>query len=345
MKSANSPHQLIFSLLLMTFALSATYGQDVHFTQFYMQPLTVNPAQAGDFEGGFRASFINRRQWGQLGTPVETYGVGLEQKIWMNGDYLVLGGQFTNDRASQVGYVTTRGYFNSAYQRRISRHWLGVGIQVGMSRTTLDPDQTFPTQFNSSTGTFDNGLNNNEPTGILNRTFLDINVGFFWKTVYRERFRFKTGFSIAHVNKPNEAFTDNTARIPIRYLAHHSTEVILNREWSFISQSQAMYTGQAKEFITNALIKKKFSDVFSLTAGMGYRGYIINSDAALLLLGASYHYFDLGLSYDWNVSGLSANSTQKTSIEISIGVRTPERKRKPVLFKKRKPCPIYVDQT
>lgn len=332
--------------LLAFFSFAKVKCQDIHFTQFYMHPLTINPALAGDYKGGLRGSFINRRQWGQLGKPMETFGASIEQKVWLNGDYLMLGGLFLNDRAVQVGYVTTKAYFSTAYQKTISRHAFSLGIQLGMSRTSIDPDQTFPSQFNSNTGTFDNTLSNNEASGIFDGSYMDINVGFFWKTIYRERYRFKTGASIAHINRPNEAFTDQTQRVPMRYLAHHSTEILMANDWSFISQSQLMYTGQAKEFITTVNAKKEVSEVLSLMAGVGYRGYVVSSDAALLILSASYHYLDFGISYDWNVSSLSENSTQKTSVELTLAVRTPPpKRRKPVLFKKKKPCPIYVDQT
>ncbi|MEM9339390.1 MAG: PorP/SprF family type IX secretion system membrane protein [Bacteroidota bacterium] len=333
-------------LVLITFMslfLIKARGQDIHFTQFYQQPLLVNPALGGDYSGGLRASFINRRQWGQLGVPIETLAASVEQKIWLNGDYLILGGLFSNDKASQIGYVTTKGYFSSTYLKNLSRHAFGMGIQAGFSRTALDPNQTFPSQFNSTNGTFDNTLNNNEPFDFLNRSYLGINIGFFWKTIYKDRFRFKTGVSISHINMPNEAFSGGIERIPMRYLAHHSTEIILDAAWSFISQSQAMYTGQAKEFITHALVKRKFSDIVSVKGGLGYRGYLVNSDAAILLLGVSYHYMDIGVSYDWNVSDLSRDTSQKTSVEISLSVRTPPGKKRPVLYRKGKPCPIYVD--
>jgi len=264
----------------------------------------------------------------------------------MNGDYLILGGLFLNDRAAQIGYVTTKAYFSTAYEKNISRHSLSVGVQLGMSRTGLDPEQTFPSQFNSNTGLFDSGISNSENGDLFSGSYLDINVGLFWRTVYKDRFRFKTGLSLAHVNRPNEAFTNQVARVPIRYLAHHSTEIILNRKWSISSQTQVMYTNQAKEFITIMSAERKLTDFFSVAAGLGYRGYVVNSDAMLVVFSTSYYFLDLGLSYDWNVSELSANSSQKTSVELSLAVRTPPPKKlKPVLFKKNKPCPVFVDPT
>ncbi|MEM9894726.1 MAG: PorP/SprF family type IX secretion system membrane protein [Bacteroidota bacterium] len=334
---------MLCCLLTITFVCKSN-GQDIHFTQFYMHPLTINPALAGDYKGGLRASFINRRQWGQLGRPLETFGASLEQKIWLNGDYLILGGLFLNDRSVQIGYVNTKAYFSTAYEKNVSRHSISLGVQVGMSSTDLDPEQTFPAQFNATTGSFDPGLSNDENVLIFNGSYLDINVGIFWRTIYRDRMRFKTGISASHINRPNEAFSDFTARVPIRYLAHHSTEVILNQEWSVISQTQVMYANQAKEFITILSGKKKITEFFSLTAGIGYRGYVVNNDAMLAVLSTSYHFMDFGISYDWNISELSNDASQKTSVEFTLAVRTPPpRKLKPILFKKNRPCPVFVD--
>ena len=333
-------------MLSLTLIQWSSFGQDVHFTQFHMQPLTINPALAGDYKGALRGSFINRRQWGQLGIPIQTLGASTEHKIWLSGDYLILGGLFLNDKTTQIGFETNRGYFSTAYQKIVSYHVFNIGVQVGFSSTSLDPDQTFPSQFNSSTGSFDTGLTNNEPGAGFNSSYLDINIGFFWKTIYQERYRFKTGASIAHINRPNEAFTNNVSRVPLRYLAHHSTEIIINRLWTFIVRAQGMYAGQAKEFITTAGAVKNLSNVMAIGASLGYRGYIVDSDAIVGILSFKYHYVDLGLSYDWNLSDLSTNSSQKTSVEFAITVRTPPpRKRKPVLYKKSKPCPIYIDPT
>jgi len=54
-------HLLIYSLLLFT--TSVLHAQDIHWTQFTMSPLTLNPAFTGDFEGTFRIGGIYRDQY------------------------------------------------------------------------------------------------------------------------------------------------------------------------------------------------------------------------------------------------------------------------------------------
>ena len=53
----------LFSIL---FTGSALWAQDIHFTQFYMSPMTTNPANAGKFEGTARIGGIFRGQWASV---------------------------------------------------------------------------------------------------------------------------------------------------------------------------------------------------------------------------------------------------------------------------------------
>ena len=53
----------LFAALLMWCAVDA---QDIHFTQYYMSPLTINPAQTGQFAGTIRLGGIYRNQYASL---------------------------------------------------------------------------------------------------------------------------------------------------------------------------------------------------------------------------------------------------------------------------------------
>lgn len=332
----------LFGLFLLVSSLSA---QDLHFSQFYMQPLYANAGLGGDYEGDIRLAVINRRQWGQLGVPINSSGASLEKKVRVVNDFLIIGGQFINDRVSTTGLVTNKAYFSSTYQRAISRHILHFGAQIGYVTTKIDPDHTFPSQFNSATGSFDSGMSNGESLGD-NRDYMDINVGFLWNTLYMERFRFKTGVSVAHINVPNESYSiSEVSRLPMRFLVHHSIEARVNNDWSVIPQAQLAYTGRAKQLLSILRLKRHISQNISMYGGVGYRGYAIQNDAILTIFGLTYHYLDVGISYDWNVSQLSSNSNLKTSLEFSVILRTPPRKYKPVLHRRNKPCPVYVSPT
>ena len=333
---------IFWGVMVLWIVPRISYAQDPHFSQFYSAPLLLNPALAGDHKGPFRAAIVNRRQWDQLGKPIQTTGASLESKIWLNGDYLGLGALFINDKAGQVGYVTNTLLLTSAYQKHVGAHIFAAGVQLGIYDTGLDPTQTFPSQFNAATGTFDLG-SNNENTLDFNRRQLDINLGLMWQTIINRRYQMKTGLSVSHLNRPNEALTDETVRVPLSYSLHHRSYYRISTDWSIISESQVMYTSRAKQFITVFNVKRHFSDEVALYAGLGYRGYGISNDGAILVTGLNYGVLDFGVSYDWNVSALSRDSNQKTSLEFTLIINTPPpRRKRAVIYKKSKPCPVYV---
>ncbi|MDW3195327.1 MAG: PorP/SprF family type IX secretion system membrane protein [Cytophagales bacterium] len=317
-------------------------GQDPHFSQFYASPLLLNPALAGDHKGPVRAALVNRRQWNQLGKPIQTTGASVDSKIWLNGDYIGIGALFINDKAGQVGYVTNSLFISSSYLKQIGTNTLSAGIQLGMSDTGIDPSQTFPSQFNSATGVFDLG-SNNETSLDFNRKQLDINLGVMWHSVIGGRYQMKTGFSVAHLNRPNEALSDQRVVTPLRFAIHHRSHYLLDASWSLISESQVMYTATAKQFGTVFHVKRQFNEEVAMFAGLGYRGYGISNEGAIIVTGLTYGLFDLGVSYDWNISPLSRESTQKTSLEFTVIINTPEpRRKRTVIYKKNKPCPVFV---
>ena len=52
--------KLLFSALVALLAVATTMAQDIHFTQFTMSPLTLNPGLTGKFEGTVRIGGIYR---------------------------------------------------------------------------------------------------------------------------------------------------------------------------------------------------------------------------------------------------------------------------------------------
>ena len=50
----------LFLALIFTQSL---LSQDIHFTQFFTNPLILNPAQTGNFNGSYRVGFNFKGQW------------------------------------------------------------------------------------------------------------------------------------------------------------------------------------------------------------------------------------------------------------------------------------------
>ena len=59
--------------ILITFLLIVTANvlkaQDIHFSQYFNSPLSLNPAQTGNFDGNWRIVGNTRDQWRALNYP------------------------------------------------------------------------------------------------------------------------------------------------------------------------------------------------------------------------------------------------------------------------------------
>ena len=64
--------QILVIVLTIIMQIPA-FGQDIHFSQFYSSPLTLNPAYTGNYEGNWRVMSNYRTQWSAIAEPYKTY--------------------------------------------------------------------------------------------------------------------------------------------------------------------------------------------------------------------------------------------------------------------------------
>lgn len=94
---------LLNGLFLLIF-INIINAQDPHFSQYFMSPLTINPALAGTGYGKFRLMSNYRSQWNIGRTPYSTYTVGLDANLFANDkkrkNILGVGLLFMGDQSS-----------------------------------------------------------------------------------------------------------------------------------------------------------------------------------------------------------------------------------------------------
>src|SRR5579863_8951550 len=87
--------------------VSGAKAQDIHFSQYYASPLSLNPALTGNVNGVFRASFNYRNQWFNIPTlnsiaPYQTYQASFDMPLLrdrLGNDGFGVGAMFYNDKA------------------------------------------------------------------------------------------------------------------------------------------------------------------------------------------------------------------------------------------------------
>lgn len=300
----------------------ALLAQDVHLSQFYTAQLNLNPALGGYYEGEFRVAGNYRSQWAQIDKPITTAMIAMDRKFYLYSDEIDVGIIAINDQFAGFNMNTNKIFLSGSYKKRIKYNEFRLGAQVGFVLKSTDlTTQTFPNQWVYETGEFDPNVANGENSLAQSQNFIDVNLGASWSKAFKN-FKPLIGISLFHVNRPKDTFFDEaTENLRMRQVIH--TEVIIDVSSKVTIEPKLMYmwTVKAQNALAGANVKRHFkmSKVQNVYAGVLYRdGFGRNNDAIIPLVGLTYNQFDIGFSYDVNISGLSAYSPRKSTLEFSL---------------------------
>lgn len=262
----------LLALLLGTFTVNA---QDIHFSQFYSSPLTLNPAMTGNFNGFYRITGIYRNQYPGLSnnkpvfsTPSVSVDLSLLRDKIKNGA-LGVGLVFVNDQQNGKVFNQNQILASLAYNMNFGSKGLfqlGFGIQGGVSMTKMDPSKF---EFEDS---YDANLNvvpgqSAESFIAGNRVKGVFNAGLFVKSEFYKGMRVYAGYAFNNATNYKQDFLANstqTYRLPFRHTIHGGFEFDYKDKAVFIPG--VLFMSQAKANQVN----------FGLTAGV----HVVKGDAA-----------------------------------------------------------------
>jgi len=321
-------------LLCVLVAVSAVaYAQDPQFTQFYANPIYLNPA----FAGSNRCARVNinyRNQWPALKETYITTSASYDQHFdGLNGG---LGLMVLNDQAGEGTIKTTNISGAYSYQLNVNRKMsMRFGLQGTYVQKSLDFDKlTFGDMIDPRYGFV---YETQETRPKESRSFMDFSGGVlaYSSKVYG-------GLAVHHLTEPDEAFiVKGSSKLPMKVTAHMGAMLpvgesgggyrgSVNRdEGTFISPN-ILYQQQAG---FNQLNLGMYILHSPIVGGLWYRGNFgkdkfLSSDSFIALVGVQKGIFKFGYSYDVTVSALS-NSTGG-SHEVSLGLNfecRPKKKR------------------
>lgn len=313
---------------LLAFAGSQVNAQDIHFSQFYASPLTLNPALTGKVNGNFRIAGIFRSQWGGIpsvnkkptfGTPSVSFDLPIfvgKKKM----DAVGLGAVLVNDYSNGGRYNILRGMISASYIKSLGKdgkHQLSIGLQGGFQQSKTGSfrfeDQYVDGVYDDGTTSFDAGYNNQS------KMIPDFQAGLFYNGQIINSLTLFAGFSMFHLFEPKDRFTTgSTSNIARRYVVHGGLEWAMAPKWTLYPGVIFMYQAKASEvnFGTNVGYHFKKEDDgrnSSIFLGAWYR----TSDAFIAMIGGEFKGFRAGFSYDVTTSSLK-NSNSNGAYEISL---------------------------
>ncbi len=301
-------------------------AQDPTFTQFYANPIYLNPALAGS-TGCPRVSMNYRNEWPSLTGNYITYSLAYDSYVKsISGG---LGFIATHDQQGRGTISTTMVGAIYSYNLKVTRKFsMMFGARAAYYQKFLDWNKlTFGDMIDPRRGfIYQTG---DVPRGNGRRGFFDASAGFVG---YTDKFYF--GVAAHHLNRPDESMILGTSKLPIRYTAHAGANIKLGRgrfsnSTSIMPNVIYQYQNGFQELSVGTYIKYE-----NFTAGAWFR----NRDAFILCLGITTPKFKVGYSYDITVSKLG-NGVSGGSHEVSLGFNFA-CKRKPKNFRKIS-CPSF----
>lgn len=291
----------LFPLVLMLFIGSVqVFGQDPIFSQFYANPLYLNPAFAGTARC-WRVNLNYRNQWPGVSGTYVTYSASADRYFQdLSGGVGVLA---TSDNAGNGTLKTTTFSGMYSYMLRVTRGFnVNFGFQAAYFQKSIDWNKlNFGDMIDARRGFV---YDTQEEKRYDMRHNVDFSAGIL---AYSDKYYI--GAAVHHITQPEEGLLGNS-KLPRKITAHAGITIPLGDKGNETSVSPNILYQQQQDF--RQLNLGLYANKGPFVLGLWYRG----QDAAILLVGLQQHQFKVGYSYDVTVSKLS-NATYG-SHEISF---------------------------
>ena len=322
------------NLWYITFFLFQTWnviGQDIHFTQYDLVPLSANPAFCGLYEGYYRGSLHFRNQWPAMGKPFTTFAgsFDLPMKLQKKKSTIGLGTFIYRDKAGDSQFSTTQAAFPVSAIIPVSEsQTISAGIVLGIIQHSWDLSEVqWPNQYNGIS--YDPSIAPNE---TLNRSFTSFDAGAGMNYHFerstgtiegKDLFRADFGLAYQHVSFPLQKYYGNsTEHLYRRFSSYLFVRYDLpGTKFGIEPSVKTEFQGPATAILTGASFRYKinqgtkmtgFYSESAISAGLYYR-YKDSVQPRVLF---EYAEYTIGFSYDFNVSSFSNSTGSTGAVEL-----------------------------
>lgn len=295
-------------------------AQDPYFSQFFMNPVYLNPSYAGSMKVP-RAGVQYRNQWPGMNNAYTTYFASFDTYLpKINSGIGVL---LYNDVQGNGIYTETSFKFIYSKEIRLSKEWTMYGsITAGAQMNSLNSGQLiFPDGLDAING-------QHQPSAELlpdnnNRIFPDFGSGIL---LFNDKYFF--GLAADHLSTPDRSiYSDYSNKLTRKYTAHFEINVPWYKRghWrklctlnpNFIIQSQ----GKEQNITYGAYGNRKG---FSL--GLWNRLTTQKSSDMIVMVGFLGKQLKSAITYDVNIKGVGLRSHGSIEISIAFLLRDPGKK-------------------
>jgi type IX secretion system PorP/SprF family membrane protein len=316
--------KFFFTCLILTATLFGK-AQDPNFSQFFVSPLTLNPALTGKIDGNYRLALNFRNQWPSINNAFRTYTASFDAGILKSRipDYDQFGVGIIGLTDKSGNGVLQHNYLgiSTAYHKALDEsgfHQIGLGFQGIYVNKRLNTDALkFEDMLRADGFT---GLTTEDFSNYhLNLSYFDLNAGFFYNGTTDGSNNFYLGGSMYHLNRHEETFTDTGHYFMASRLTLQAGGMIPLGDYNAFHFS-AMHSRQANAVNTvigGAYMLNINPDEWSPT-NLYVGSWFRFGDAIIPYVGLEFGEFRVGASYDVNVSSLKPASNMRGGAEFSL---------------------------
>ncbi len=312
--------QYCFIFLLITGCPILLKAQDPFFSQFFMNPVYMNPSYAGTMKVP-RAGVQYRNQWPGMGSAYTTYFASFD--TYLPRITSGIGALLYNDVQGDGLYTETSFKFIYSKEIRLSKEWNMYGsISAGGQLNSL----------NSGRLVFPDGLDpiyeQHQPSAELlpdnnNRFFPDFGAGIL---LFNSKYFF--GISADHLSEPDQSiYSAYSNRLPRKFTAHFEVNVPYYERghWrklctfnpNFIVQSQ----GNEHNITYGVYANRK-----GFSVGLWNRLTTQKSSDMIVMGGFMGKQLKTAITYDVNFKGVGLRSHGSIEVSVSFLLKDPGQK-------------------
>lgn len=310
----------LFTAVLFVFAYS--HAQDPHFSQFFASPLTINPANTGNFSGSLRAALNSRTQLPEFNNPYATKTLSLDAPIFkkyikeddkLSVGLLILSDQSGNKLLNDNNIAASVSYSKALDEN--ANHSIALGFQVNYSMYRFDPlKANFEDQLTAG------GFTGTSAEMILGNNFTknttDINAGILYTGSTSDNNIFYVGASYYHFAKPTVGFITPTYFTNSRVNIHGGAYFALSDAASLHTSFQYQKQGEINELLVGGAFSYYLGTENGLELYAGLWSRV--KETMIPYVGLEWNHIRAGFTYDIAAGTTLASSRFYQSSEFSL---------------------------
>ena len=333
----------LFLVLAMATTLGVS-GQDLHFTQFHLTPMNVNPALTGAFLGSYRVGGVYRDQYRSVSSdlggvqnskPFQTVTIFIDSPIiggFRKQDWIGVGANFYYDQAGSAALKNIGQLLSLAYHLGLDKKGKSVftlGAQFGAVQRRFDKDNAltpFAIEQELGVGQDPFLLAQQPPQNARNTNLQGMythwNVGVMLSSELNKKTDLRVGASVAHFLRPGQSIVSSGGtridRRDVRTTAFFTLYSDIGKRFTLIPSILFQNSGKSNELVVQtrgSLLMNEEKEI-SVSAGLGFR--VVNAADLQAMIGMDIKDIRIGLAYDITLASFTPATSGSSGFELGV---------------------------